>query len=60
MIELQRVTKLYKLVIGINDISLSLPPGAYGLIGPNGSGKTTLINLLTGQLKPTPVHLPNI
>ena len=53
MIELQRVTKLYKLVIGINDISLSLPPGAYGLIGPNGSGKTTLINLLTGQLKPT-------
>ncbi len=53
MFELQHVTKLYNLVIGINDIHLSLPPGAYGLIGPNGSGKTTLINLLTGQLRPT-------
>jgi ABC-2 type transport system ATP-binding protein len=37
-------------VIGVNDISLELKPGAYGLLGPNGSGKSTLINLLTGQL----------
>ena len=53
MIELDRVTKLYGLVIGVNDLTLSLEPGAYGLLGPNGSGKTTLINLITGQLKPT-------
>ena len=53
MIELDSVTKLYGTVIGVNDISLSLPPGTYGLLGPNGSGKTTLINLLMGQLKPT-------
>jgi ABC-2 type transport system ATP-binding protein len=53
MIELTNVTKLYKTVIGVNDISLSLEPGTYGLLGPNGSGKTTLINLLLGQLKPT-------
>ena len=37
----------------MNDITLSLPPGAYGLLGPNGSGKSTLLNLLTGQLRPT-------
>jgi len=53
MIQLDHVTKLYGSVIGVNDITLSLPPGAYGLLGPNGSGKSTLLNLITGQLHPT-------
>jgi ABC-2 type transport system ATP-binding protein len=53
MIELRNVTKLYGVVIGVNDITLDLPGGAYGLLGPNGSGKTTLLNLVTGQLWPT-------
>ncbi len=53
MIELNQVTKLYDTVIGVNEISLSMQPGTYGLLGPNGSGKTTLINLILGQLKPT-------
>jgi ABC-2 type transport system ATP-binding protein len=53
MIEIEQATKLYKKVIGVNDISLKLPPGTYGLLGPNGSGKTTLINLILGQIRPT-------
>src|SRR5262245_43487268 len=53
MIELHGVTKLYRDVIGVNDITLDLAAGAYGLLGPNGSGKTTLLNLITGQLWPT-------
>ncbi len=53
MLTLKNVTKLYGTVIGVNDITLSLQPGAYGLLGPNGSGKSTLLNLITGQLKPT-------
>ncbi|MBP86754.1 MAG: ABC transporter [Planctomycetaceae bacterium] len=53
MIELQNVTKLYGPVIGVNDVSLSLAPGAHGLLGPNGSGKTTFLNLIMGQLVPT-------
>ena len=53
MIELQSLTKMYGRVIGVNDVTLTLEPGAYGLLGPNGSGKTTLLNLLTGQLRPT-------
>lgn len=53
MIELANVTKLYGKVIGVNDITLSLPSGAYGLLGPNGSGKSTMLNLITGQLGPT-------
>lgn len=53
MIELTEVTKLYKTVIGINEVTLKIEPGTYGLLGPNGSGKTTLINLILGQLRPT-------
>jgi ABC-2 type transport system ATP-binding protein len=53
MIRFEHVTKLYKTVIGVNDVSLDLAPGAYGLLGPNGSGKTTFINLIVGQLRPT-------
>ena len=32
-------------VIGANDLSIELKPGAYGLVGPNGSGKTTFLNI---------------
>ncbi len=57
MIEFQNVTKLYGSVIGVNDITLTLEAGAYGLLGPNGSGKTTFINLILGQLQPTIGHV---
>lgn len=53
LLELQNVTRLYGIVIGVNDVTLSLPNGAHGLLGPNGAGKTTLLNLITGQLSPT-------
>lgn len=53
LIQLENVTKLYGRVIGANDISISLAPGAYGLLGPNGSGKSTVLNLIMGQLEPT-------
>ena len=53
MIQLNGVSRLYGSVIGVNDLNLEIPAGAYGLVGPNGSGKTTFINLLIGQLRPT-------
>lgn len=53
MLSFQSVTKLYGNVLGVNDITLSLAPGAYGLLGPNGAGKSTLLNLIIGQLLPT-------
>ena len=53
IIELYHVSRFYKTVIGVGDLTLRLPSGAYGLVGPNGSGKTTLINLLTGLLSPS-------
>jgi ABC-2 type transport system ATP-binding protein len=53
MLSLTRVTKLYRTVIGVNDVTVELGPGAHGLLGPNGAGKTTLLGLVTGQLRPT-------
>ena len=53
MIEIRNLTKLYGSVIGVNDVSVDLAPGAHGLLGPNGAGKTTFLGLVTGQLRPT-------
>ena len=53
MLQIEHLTKLYGIVIGVNDMTVDLPSGAYGLLGPNGSGKTTLLNNITAQLKPT-------
>ncbi len=53
IIELVHTTRLYGNVIGVNDLNVELPPGAYGLVGPNGAGKSTLIGLITGALRPT-------
>jgi len=53
MLSLTHVTKLYRTVIGVNDVTVELGPGAHGLLGPNGAGKTTLLGLVTGQLRPT-------
>jgi ABC-2 type transport system ATP-binding protein len=47
------ISKWYGQVIGLNDVSVSIPTGITGLLGPNGAGKSTLLKLLTGQLKPS-------
>jgi ABC-2 type transport system ATP-binding protein len=49
----ENVSKFYGEVLGVNRVSLSLPPGVTSLVGPNGSGKTTLMNLLTGLVRPS-------
>jgi ABC-2 type transport system ATP-binding protein len=47
------VSKFYGEILGVNKVSLSIPPGVTSLVGPNGSGKTTLMNLMTGLVRPT-------
>jgi ABC-2 type transport system ATP-binding protein len=49
----ENVSKFYGEVLGVNQVTLSVPPGITGLVGPNGSGKTTLMNLTAGLLRPT-------
>src|SRR4051794_5649223 len=44
------VSKFYGEVLGVNRVSLNVPPGITSLVGPNGSGKTTLMNLMSGLI----------
>ncbi len=46
------VSKFYGEVLGVNKVSLHIPPGITALVGPNGSGKTTLMNLMAGLIFP--------
>ena len=53
MIKIQHVSKSYRRVDALKDLSLEIPKGSiYGLIGPNGAGKTTLIRILAALLTP--------
>jgi ABC-2 type transport system ATP-binding protein len=47
------LSKWYGEVIGLNDVSVTVPAGITGLLGPNGAGKSTFMKLITGQLKPS-------
>jgi ABC-2 type transport system ATP-binding protein len=47
------LSKWYGQVIGLNDVTLTVPGGITGLLGPNGAGKSTFMKLITGQLKPS-------
>ena len=53
VLEAAHLSKWYGQVIGLNDVSVSVPPGVTGLLGPNGAGKSTFMKLITGQLKPS-------
>jgi ABC-2 type transport system ATP-binding protein len=53
LITFHGVSRFYGEVLGINNVSLAIPPGITSLVGPNGSGKTTLMNLMTGLIRPT-------
>ena len=53
VVELDGVSKWYGNVIGLNKLTLRIPPGVTGLLGPNGAGKSTLLQLATGQLRPS-------
>ena len=53
VVSASQVSKWYGQVIGLNDVTVSVPPGITGLLGPNGAGKSTFMKLITGQLRPS-------
>ena len=53
IITADHLSKWYGQVIGLNDVTIDLPPGITGLLGPNGAGKSTFLKLIAGQLKPS-------
>src|ERR687884_1042719 len=54
ILALHRVTKRFRGLVAINDVSLEVTEGSISsLIGPNGAGKSTLFNLVSGYLLPS-------
>lgn len=53
MLTISELVKTYPSgVQALKGISLELPPGVFGLLGPNGSGKTTLMKIVATLLEP--------
>ena len=52
-LEIRNITKRYGSKTAVDNVSLTITNGVWGLIGANGAGKTTLMRMLTGILTPT-------
>jgi ABC-2 type transport system ATP-binding protein len=50
LFQFENVTKTYGPITALNSLTVAVPEGAVGLLGPNGSGKTTLIRTLLGLI----------
>ena len=50
---LDRVKKIFKNTIVVDDVSIRMQSGIYGLLGSNGAGKTTLMRMICTVMKPT-------
>jgi ABC-type multidrug transport system ATPase subunit len=54
VIDIKHLTKIYPgNITALQDISLNIQTGVFGLLGPNGSGKTTLMRIMATLLEPT-------
>ena len=53
VIEIDHVSRWYRNVVAVNDVSMTIGPGVTGLLGPNGAGKSTLIAMMSGFLAPS-------
>ena len=54
MIEIERLTKRFRKVLAVDDLSFKVREGAItGFLGPNGAGKTTTLRVVLGLVRPT-------
>ncbi len=54
MLELKGLTKYYRNIPVVDNVSFSIRPGEVtGYLGPNGSGKSTTVKIITGLLEPS-------
>ncbi|MBD5424160.1 MAG: ATP-binding cassette domain-containing protein [Allobaculum sp.] len=50
---IQNLTKVFQKKKVIDNLSLTLHPGIYSLLGKNGAGKTTLMEMIASNLQPS-------
>lgn len=50
---IENVSKQFKDMTAVDDVSIRITPGVWGLLGANGAGKTTLMRMIAGIMKPT-------
>lgn len=49
---IENIAKYYKDKKAVDNVSLCITPGVWGLLGANGAGKTTLMRIVAGIMKP--------
>lgn len=53
MLEVQHLSRRYRGIPAVDDISFRVSPGEIvGFLGPNGAGKSTTVRIITGLLRP--------
>lgn len=52
-LSIEELNKRFGTKSAVSNISVTLQPGVYGLLGANGAGKTTLMRMVCNILKPT-------
>ena len=52
-LEIRNISKHYKDKKAVDNVSLILTSGVWGLLGANGAGKTSLMRMIAGIVKPT-------
>jgi ABC-2 type transport system ATP-binding protein len=54
LIEVEHLTKRFRKVLAVDDLSFKVREGAItGFLGPNGAGKTTTLRIVLGLVRPT-------
>jgi ABC-2 type transport system ATP-binding protein len=49
----EHLSKQYKNVVALNDVSFTISDGITGILGENGAGKSTAIKIFMGLIRPT-------
>ena len=50
---MEHISKQFKDLKAVDDVSLHITPGVWGLLGANGAGKTTLMRIIAGIMAPS-------
>jgi ABC-2 type transport system ATP-binding protein len=53
LVAVERLTKRYRSIVALDDVTLGITDGITGLLGENGAGKSTIIKILLGLVRPT-------